>query len=385
MGLKRSALVASVVLAAGLASPAFAQGGIEMEGDAPADPPPTDAAPPLADAPVVKDPKVAKTWTTAGDTLMKKGDALTKQGKAAEAKPSYENAATAYRKAIEATDDVVALQLQLASALDKSGDPIGAMKVLKLVVAQTGKPDLGKKAETKLDELSMKIGVVTLTIAPEGTAISLGGKPIGEAPLTEPLVLMPGTHTLTLTAVGYQPKGVELKIEAGSESERKIELEPVPMGAAPITPEVEVAPPKEPKAPSLLPIYIGGGATVGLVLIGTVTGIAAIGRHGQFDDSVSETERKDLRSSGKTLALITDLCLVGAIGAAAFTTYWYMYKYRPVSKALAERQAARHAKGTPLAAGPSLRSTTRPMPRAKVDVVPWVQPDTGGLMAVGSF
>jgi hypothetical protein len=251
---------------------------------------------------------------------MKKGDALAKQGKAAEAKTHYENAATAYQKAIEASDDGTALQLQLANAFDKAGDAIGAMQVLKVVAAQTAKADLASKAQTKLDELSMKVGIVTLSITPEGTSISIGGKPVGEAPLSEPLVLMPGAHTMSFTAVGYQPKDVEIKVEAGSESERKIELEPVPMVTQPVTTaDVDTAAPAEPKAPSLLPIYIGGGATIGLVLIGTVTGIAAIGKHGQYDDSVSQNERTDLRSSGKTLALVTDLCLVGAIGAAAFT------------------------------------------------------------------
>jgi len=352
-----------------LATPASAQPdvtGDKPPGDAPAD------APPPVDAPVVKDPKVVKTWLQAADTLVKKGDLLTKQGKAAEAKTSYDNAVTAYQKAIEASDDGTAIQLQLATALEKAGDAAGAMKALKPVIAQTAKPDLAKKAQTKLDDLSMKIGLVTLAITPEGTAVSIAGKQIGEAPLTEPLILLPGKHVVSLSAVGFQPKDIELKIEAGSESERKIELEPMSMVTTkPEAGEGEAQPagPSEPTTPSLMPIYVGGGAAIGLLVIGTVTGIAAIGKHGQYDDSASESERKDLRSSGKTLALVTDLCIVGAIGAAAFTTYWYMYKYRPVAKALAERQAMRHPKG----AAP------------KVEVVPWVQPDAGGFVAVGAF
>lgn len=358
-----------------LSAPAFAQGDpIEMEGDAPAG----DAAP--ADAPVVKDPKVVKTWLKAADTLVKKGDAFTKQNKAADAKTSYENAATAYQKAIDAADDVAAfpILIQLADALDKSGDAVGAMKPLKAVLAgQNVKADLTTKAQTKLDELSMKVGLVALTITPEGTTISMGGKPIGEAPMSEPLVLMPGNHVVNLTAVGYQPKDVELKVEAGSESERKIELEPVKIVTTPDRPTDEVAPVRaEPDRPSMLPVYIGGGATAGLLLIGTVTGIAAIGKQNQYDDSSSASERSDIRSSGKTLALVTDLCFVGAVGAAAFTAYWYVFKIRPVTKALDERQAARHHKGSE---GTALAR------RPKVNVVPWVQPDAGGLTAVGSF
>ena len=77
-----------------LSGTAWAQGADEEA-------PPQDAAP-AEPAPSVKDPKVVKTWQSAGDTLVKKGDALAKQGKADEAKTSYENAVTAYGKAIDA-------------------------------------------------------------------------------------------------------------------------------------------------------------------------------------------------------------------------------------------------------------------------------------------
>lgn len=354
---QRLALI--VVSTLGMKSAALAQpaeGDIEM--------PEEPAAPEEGEAVVVKDPKVAKKWMQAAHTLMQKGDQLTKQGKTAEAKTSYENAATAYGKAIEAGDDL-SLHLQLALAHEKAGDLAAAMKHARVVIAAQGiKPDVAKKAQAKLDDLSMKVGLVTLTIEPDGTAVLIDGKQVGEAPLVEPLVFTPGTHVVAFSAVGFQPKDLELKIEAGSESERKVVLEPVPIVTKQVQPEEEVeeAPPPAPR-PSLMPIYVGGGATLGLAMIATVTGIIAVGKHGAYEDSVSPTERADLRSSGKTLALVTDLCLVGAIGAAAFTTYWYMVKYRPVASALAEREAR----------GP------------KVDVVPWVQLDAGGLAAVGSF
>jgi hypothetical protein len=354
------------------APPVFAQpaGGIDMESDpqAPAQPspPPTDDAPAAAPAeppPVVKDPKVAKKWLGAGNTLVKQGDKLAKQGKTDEAKTSYTNAAVAYGKAIESSDDV-AIQLSLANALDKSGDVIGAMKACKIVLAAEGaKPDVMQKAQTKLDELSMKVGVVTLAITPEGTAITMGGTPVGEAPLTEPLVLPPGTYVLTLTAVGYQPKDLEVKIEPGSETDRKVDLEPIPMVTKPAEPELLPEKPVEPAGPSRVPLYVGGGVTAGLVLLATVTGIVAIGYHGNYESSVLPDERADNRSSGKAFALTTDLALLGAAGAAAFTTYWYVVKYRPAARVSAERQAV----------GP------------KVDVVPWVQSDAGGFTAVGSF
>jgi hypothetical protein len=357
MGNRRLALIVGASLCFG--SQAFAQpadGEIEMEGDPPApttDQPPADDAQP---APVVKDPKVAKKWQQAGDQL-------TKQGKP-EAKQQYENAVTAYQKAIEASDDV-SLNYQLALAEDKAGMTPEAMKHLKLVTAAKGvKPAIMKNAQAKLDELSMKVGIVMLAITPEGTQISIEGKQVGEAPLTEPLVLMPGTHKVTFAAVGFQPKDVDLKIEAGSESERKIALEPVPVVAKPQVEEAEPVPTAPVAGPTKLPLYIGAGATGALVLTATVTGIMAISKHGTYTDAnATPAERADAQSSGKTLAHVTDICLVGAVAAGAFTAYWYQYKYRPQARALAERQQA----------------------QAKVDVVPWVQPEAGGLVVAGSF
>ena len=360
---------------------AHAQGEIEMDEDhstekpatdkdkdKPAEPattdqPATDAPP--ADQPVVKDPKVAKKWLQAGDQLVRAGDKLVKQNKADEAKTEYTNAVTAYTKAIEASDDV-SLNWQLAVAEDKAGDTPSAMKHLKLITTgQNLKADVVKKATAKLDELSMKVGVLTLTVTPDGTQVSIEGKQVGEAPMTDPLVLMPGSVTISFTAVGYQPKEVEFKIEAGAESERKIALDPVPIVNHPVVDEPEPEPEKPKAKNPMIPVYIGAGATGALLLTATITGIIAVGDHSTYvDPKATKAERADAQSSGRTMAHITDICLVGMIGAAAFTSYWYLYKVRPEQHAMAERQAS---KGS------------------KVEVVPWVQPTAGGLIAVGSF
>lgn len=374
MGNRRLALLVGASLCIShsvLAQPA--EGEIEMEGD----PPPTPQAEPAAahtaeqpaeapaePPPVVKDPKVAKKWLQAGDQLIKKGDQLTKQNKLPEAQQQYENAVTAYQKAVEASDDV-GLNYQLAIAEDKAGMTPDALVHLKLVLAAQGlKAALMKNAQKKLDELSMKVGIVALAITPDGTQVAIGDKQIGETPLAEPLVLMPGTHTVTLTAVGYQPRDVELKVEAGSESERTIALDPVPIIVnKPQVEDVEPIKVEPPKGPSMVPLYVGAGATLGLAITATITGITAVRKHSWIvDPEVPPADREAAASSGKTLALVTDLCLVGAVGAAAFTAYWYQYRYRPARTAVEQQQK-----------------------QAKVDVVPWVQPQAGGLSVAGSF
>jgi hypothetical protein len=311
----------------------------------------------------VKDPKVAKKWVAAATTLVQKGDYFTRAKKDTDAKEQYENAVTAYEKAIDAGDDN-GVYLQLALVEDKLDAEAAAYNHLKLVVDPKSnvKPDVVKKAQAKLDELSAKIGLVTLTVTPAGTAVMMGGKQIAEAPLTAPLVLDPGTYTLSFTAVGFQPKDAEIKVEAGSEAERKIALDPVKLPTRAAEPDETVEKPAVAAAPNRLPMLIGAGATGALVVTATITGIDAILKHHTFTNpSTSTSNRLDAQSNGRTLEHVTDICLGGALVAAGFTAYWYLYRYMP---AVTAQEQQNHA---------------------KLDVVPWVQSGAGGIVAAGSF
>ena len=345
-------------------SPAFAQGeggDIEMgaEGEAPA-----ESEPPA----VVKDPKLAKKLQQAAVKATQQGDYAARRNKADDAKAHYETAATAYTKAIETGDDKN-LYYDLALVEAKLGKLDLAVKHLQIVIKPDAgtKPDVVKKATTKFDELSMQVGFVTLEVDPEATTVSIAGAEVGTSPLAEPLVLMPGTYTLTFASDGYQPKDVELVVEAGSETERKIELEPIKIVVAPVSERpVEEEPVVTPPAPSKLPLYVGAGVTGAALVTTVITGIMAVGEHDTFtaEDS-TRRERDDAQAAGKNLALVSDIALGTTIVAAGFTAYWYFAKYKPAQRKYAE---------------------TRPSDAtAKVHVVPWVQPATGGLSFAGSF
>lgn len=340
-------------------------GGDDIEIDDAAQPKPKPDKP-TATAPdaAVKDPAVAKKWLAAAQQLVARGDQLARAGKPDDARAQYGNAAVAYAKAIDAGGDV-AIYAQLAAVEDKLGDPAGAYKHLKRVVDPKAgaKPDVVKAAQKKLDEVAAKVGLVTLAVSPDGTSITIAGAQVGEAPMTEPLVLAPGAYTVSFAAAGFQPKVTELQIEAGSETERKIVLDAVPITITPMPrtePDGDTPPPSP---PDRLPLYVGGGATVGLAVVATITGIAAISQHDTYVAKTStSTERDDARKSGRLLAHVTDACVVGALGAAGFTAYWYVYKYKPAHDKFEKQPAG-----------------------AKLSVVPWVQAGAGGAVAVGSF
>jgi len=346
---------------------------IEEPGGAPApapEPAPDDGEP----AAVVKDPKLAKKLASAAAQLAQKGDYSTRRNKPDEAKTFYENAATAYEKAIEAGDDAN-LYYDLALVDEKLGKPDAAVRHLRvLLAAKAGvKPDVTKKAQAKHDELTMNVGLVLLQIDQDGTTVSVAGTVLGKSPFTESLVFMPGTYTLSFESDGYQPKDVEIKVEAGSEAERKIELEPI---------KIVVAPPRDPdakdttgepavaKPPSKLPLYIGGGITAAALGAFVIGGILAVSEHGTFvGTSTTRNDREDARASGQNYALFSDVMLGTTLVAAGFTTYWYLFKYR--------KGNAKPADGT----GASPLAPTM----SKVDVVPWVQPFASGLSVAGSF
>ena len=334
-----------------VSSIAFAEDDVEMEGD---------AAP---QGPVAKDPKVAKKWLQAAQQLVQKGDSQTRAKKSDEAKTSYDNAITAYEKAIEAGEDPnvyfdLAVVEEKAGKLDRAATHFRA-----LIKAQGARADLVKKATARFDDLTTKTGLVTIISEPEGATITIAGNEVGKTPLADPIILLPGEYSFAIAAEGHLTKEVDLKIEAGSESERTIKLE---VGKQPVVekPKPKEEPEPEPQitapitGPSKLPLYVGAGAAGGFVLIATITGIAAVGKHSTFaDENESPATRSDAKDSGKTLALVTDLCLVGALVAGGFTAYWYFAKYKPAQRKM----------------------------ETKAAVVPWVKPDAGGLSLAGSF
>lgn len=330
----------------------------------------------------VKDPKAAKKWHEAGKQLVQKGDYNTRKNKLDDAKAQYENAVTAFEKALETGDDLN-VHYDLGLAQEKLGKLDLAAKQMRIVVnTKAGiKPDIMKKATAKWDDLSTKVGLLTLTINTEETTVSLAGVEIGKSPLPEPIVLMPGSYTFSFASDGYQPKDVELKIEAGSESERTIELEPIKIVVEP--PRKDPGPPVEvvkPEKPNMLPIYIGGGVAAAALLTTIITGIIATSNHSTFVAPESTfDEREDARVAGQNAAVVSDVMLLTTVAAAGFTGYWYWFKYRPALKKYKGEDEAPPAGGRPGAPNPDDISMT------KVHLVPWVKTDAGGLSFAGSF
>jgi hypothetical protein len=316
-----------------------------------------------------KDPVAARRFLGAAQLLVARGNALAKT-KPDDARQAFENAATALQRAIETGDDInVYFQLgQVDEKLDALPAAYSAYHVL--LDAKAGvQPAIAKQAKARLDDIASRVGLVTLVVTPDQVTVSVDHNPVGTTPLAHPLVLMPGKYTLSFAAVsGFQPKELQLQIDAGSETERKIDLAPAPVVVTQEPAhEQEVAVAAAPrKPPSKLPLYIGAGAFGAFGFTTIVTGLVALHDHSIFvARDTSPQDRYDAQINGRHQAIASDVFFVGTIAAAGFTAGWYYFKYR---KDLNKPAEVDHDSNAP-----------------KLDLAPWVQPDGGGLLARGSF
>src|SRR5690606_39352732 len=74
-------------------------------------------------------------------------------------------------------------------------------------------------------------------------------------------------------------------------------------------------------------VYIGLAATGAFTVGAAVTGVLALGKKGEFDDTNDGTdpsEAESLSDSTKTLNLVTDVLIGAAVVSAAVTTYLYV-------------------------------------------------------------
>lgn len=102
-----------------------------------------------------------------------------------------------------------------------------------------GSPRLTQEQRTRTEEIiaEMKalLADVKLEVTPEGAAVRIDERDYGKAPLTG-LQLAAGSHTIEVSADGYEPARRELMVTAGVPSELRVELAAIPRtGKARIT------------------------------------------------------------------------------------------------------------------------------------------------------
>ncbi|MGE5785539.1 MAG: hypothetical protein ACM3ZE_13150, partial [Myxococcales bacterium] len=191
---------------------------------------------------------------------------------------------------------------------------------------------------------------------------------------TAKLGLHPGTHKVTIEARGYVIETWSFDADPGSTHEHQIQLVsekrdtlvPAPTksepknSAAPLTSE----PPKPAERRTPTGVYIGLAATGVFAVAATATGVLALERDKKFNESTDPAEQDDLKKTGKTLALVTDIGIGAAVLSAGITAYLYFS---------APKSPARDVTAT------SDKAVSR------VRVAPAVGPTSAGVSVSGTF
>jgi tetratricopeptide (TPR) repeat protein len=277
-----------------------------------------------------EDPKrAAKKLLGQGDKLFKKGD--------------YEGALASYQKAFD-TFPSAKIYYPMALTEEKLGRDIDALGHYELLLSEAGEeiPDeLKQDATTRIAEIEKRIVIIRFDVRPLGATITVDNVELGQAPLDRPVRLMPGMHSWAIAKDGFLPLEKEMELEGGTHIDEEIQLEP----DQPITIAPNLGPRPEKKkdvsraGESERMVFIGGVVVSSALLTAAiVTGLFALSEHSDFEDTKLPTaDREAARDAGEAMAVTTDVLLLAAVATGAFTTWWYLKKYRPAMNAAEDR------------------------------------------------
>lgn len=233
-----------------------------------------------------------------------------------------------------------------AMKLERDGEAIQAYREYLRQGGTEIEAEERSQIERDLATLEASVVNVTLEAVPAGATItderiSVQGRRVTNVygPVTEPLTIgiRAGRHRLTASLAGHEDAVWEFEARAGANETHRFELKP----KAAATPATTTPSPTSPAPmgdvrearPIPVSVYIGLAATGALAAGGTVTGILATSKKQDFDDANDGTNparAKDLRDSGQTLNVVTDVLLGGAVVAAGVTAV--LYFTRPIQR-----------------------------------------------------
>jgi len=83
--------------------------------------------------------------------------------------------------------------------------------------AEEGATEMRQKARAAAEELEQLVGRLVITGAPDGSAIEVDGKRAGTTPLSWPIAVDPGRHTVRVTREGHEPHKASVTVASATE------------------------------------------------------------------------------------------------------------------------------------------------------------------------
>ena len=227
-----------------------------------------------------------------------------------------------------------------AMKLERDGEAIDAME---RYLAEGGKelPDEEREQfERDLSTLKSSVVRVTLVSVPPGAIVTDERIPVQGASVINrytldggqlDLGIRTGHHRMVARLDGYEDAVWEFDASPGAGQSHTFELKPpaqATVAPAPSTQDDVVTDtgPQPMVRPIPTSVYIGLAATGAFTVGATVTGIMALGKNSELEDNngVNQEAAQDAYDSTKTLNLVTDVLIAGAVVSAAVTTYLYL-------------------------------------------------------------
>ena len=148
---------------------------------------------------------------TRARALLNEGSALYQSGDIAGALEKFEEAHTTY-----ASPKIWFNIGQANRDLGRFDDSMAAFEKF-LVGASDASPETLADARKAVDELKPKLGQLRIECQTPGAEINIDGKVVGQAPLPDPIWVMPGRHQVTALAAEASPVVETVNVAVGAE------------------------------------------------------------------------------------------------------------------------------------------------------------------------
>ncbi len=288
------------------------------------------------------------------------------------------------------------LTLGLARTQAKLGKVVAAQENYNKIIREWGNnPSPPPAFAAALEAAKSEVGAVSAKVAnvvisvdgAQSPNVTIDGQTVPVAALGLKRPVDPGTHTVRAEASGYKPAEATFQVAEGGNAEAKLKMEKsaeTPVAAAPV-PGTQPAPQPEQK-PADVSVDTGKGGSsnktlavvalgvggVGLA-VGAVTGILAMGKHGDLESACPNgtcpSDKQSDVDGYKTMGTISTVgFIVGAVGIGAGVVLWLT----------APKESATGAKK-----GPRYATVPVETKRASVKVTPYFGLGSAGV--TGSF
>lgn len=193
-------------------------------------------------------PRLARAQSSSDDESTKAARARFQEGVDYYDKGQYEKARAAFLQAY-ALRKHPAVLLNLAQSCLKSGHALEAVKDFQQFLRESTSVSAAQRADAErgLTEARQKLGRIEVQSAPTGAEISVDNTSVGNAPLSEPVDVEPGAHTVRMKASDGTVEtknvsagaGEKVKVQFAAQSSAPAAVAPVP---APTTSPAETPP-----------------------------------------------------------------------------------------------------------------------------------------------